>query len=322
MTPRLLLAGLATLAVAACSHASSPEAARAASAAGPVSAPAPVHAAAVAAAKSGPATFQPPPESSIPDGPFGDMVRLGREIFVNTDVAAKAYVGNGLRCSNCHLDAGRLADSAPMWGAYVVYPAYRAKNGHVNTFGERLQGCFRYSMNGKAPPLDAKEMVALETYAFWMARGAPTGEKLPGAGYPKKGFKPPQPPDFARGEQVFKQRCALCHGNDGQGQQVAGRYVFPPLWGPDSFNWGAGMGQLDNAAAFIKANMPFSQGGTLTDQDAWDVAMYMDAHERPQDPRYRGDLAATRKAYHDTPMSLYGTTVDGHLLGSAPATRK
>jgi thiosulfate dehydrogenase len=82
------------------------------------------------------------------------------------------------------------------------------------------------------------------------------------------------------------------------------------------------MHQLDNAAAFIKANMPFSRGGTLSDQDALDVAMFMDAHERPQDPRYTGDLAATRKQFHDTPQSLYGTTVNGHLLGSAPAGRR
>ncbi|MBU6246445.1 MAG: c-type cytochrome [Xanthomonadaceae bacterium] len=321
MTPRHLLAGLAVLALAACSHSAPPPAATAMSQGGIGTGPA-ASVAPPTGAKPVPTIFVPPPESAIPRGPFGDMVRLGREIFVDTGVAAKAYVGNGLRCSNCHLDAGRLANSAPLWGAYVAYPAYRAKNGHVNTLGERLQGCFKYSMNGKAPPLDAKEMVALETYAFWMAKGAPTGEKLPGAGYPKKGFKPPQPPDFARGEAVFKTHCALCHGADGQGQQVAGRYVFPPLWGPDSFNWGAGMGQLDNAAAFIKANMPLSQGGSLTDQDAWDVAMYMDAHERPQDPRFKGDLAATRKAYHDTPMSLYGTTVNGHLLGSAPAMRK
>lgn len=319
MTPRLLFTGFAALVLAACSQASPPgvsqAAAHAVPAAGTVAqAPEP--------ATAKPAAFEPPPESAIPQGPFGDVVRLGREIFVHTDVAAKAYVGNGLRCANCHLDAGRLADSAPLWGAYVSYPAYRAKNGHVNTLGERIQGCFKYSMDGKAPPLDAKEMVALETYAFWMAKGAPVGEKLPGAGYPKKGFKPPQPPDFARGAQVFKAHCALCHGADGQGQKAAGRYVFPPLWGPDSFNWGAGMHQLDNAAAFIKANMPLGLGGTLSDQDAWDVAMYMDAHERPQDPRYQGDLAQTRKAYHDSPMSLYGTTVNGHLLGSQPAVRK
>ena len=280
--------------------------------------PSPAATAAVAKAMSAPA-FTAPSESEIPAGPLGDVIRQGRDIFTDTSAHASAYVGNTLSCSNCHLDAGRLANSAPLWGAYGMYPQYRKKNGHVNTFGERLQGCFRFSMNGKAPPLDSAEMVALETYAWWMAKGAPVGVKLPGAGYPKQDFKPPLPADYARGEKVYVVNCALCHGADGQGQQVAGRNVFPPLWGPQSFNWGAGMHELDNAAAFIKANMPLSRGGTLSDQDAWDVAMYMDAHERPQDPRYTGNLAETRSKYHGTPMSLYGTEVNGHLLGAPPA---
>ena len=264
-----------------------------------------------------PTHFVPPDEADIPTGPFGDVVRRGRDIFTNTREHADAYVGNGLSCSNCHLDAGRLANSAPLWGAYVRYPAYRSKTGQVNDYTERLQGCFMYSMNGKAPPAGSPELIALETYSFWMAQGAPVGAKLPGAGYPK--FKPPQPPDYARGQSVFQDNCALCHGADGQGQQVAGRYVFPPLWGRDSFNWGAGMHQMDNAAAFIKANMPLGRGGSLSDQQAWDVAMFMDAHERPQDPRFTGDVATTRRKFHDDPNSLYGTTVDGRLLGAKPS---
>jgi len=263
------------------------------------------------------AAFAPPPENAIPEGPYGDVVRLGRAIFTHTRENAGAYVGNGLNCSNCHLDAGRLADSAPLWGAWGMYPAYRKKNGHVNSYGERLQGCFMYSMNGKAPPLDSKELIALETYSYWMAKGAPAGTKLPGAGYPDVP-RPARAPDFARGKAVFESRCALCHGADGQGRKVAGNYVFPPLWGPDSFNWGAGMHNVGTAAGFIKANMPFSRGGRLSDQDAWDVAMYMDGHERPQDPRFNGNVAATRKAFHDDPDSLYGTEVDGHRLGSQP----
>jgi thiosulfate dehydrogenase len=320
MNPHYAMACLALLALAACSDRPASDA----SAPTPAAASAP-SATAGASARSAvsrgskPPSFAPPPESAIPKGPFGDVVRQGREIFVNTPEYAKAYVGNGLTCANCHLDAGRLPNSAPLWGAYGMYPAYRSKNKHVNSYGERLQGCFRFSMNGKAPPLDSKEMVALETYSYWMASGAPVGVKLAGSGYPKNGFKAPQPPDYARGETVFRKDCALCHGADGQGQQVADRYVFPPLWGPDSFNWGAGMHELDNAAAFIKANMPLGRGGLLSDQDAWDVAMYMDAHERPQDPRYTGDLAETRKRYHDSPMSLYGTAVNGHVLGAAPA---
>nr|MBP9929524.1 hypothetical protein [Rhodoferax sp.] len=93
---------------------------------------------AVAAAARG--AFRPPPESALPAGAFGDVIRRGREIFVDTPRAASAYVGNGLRCVNCHLDAGRLADSAPLWAAFVSYPAYRSKTKSVTTFQQRLQG--------------------------------------------------------------------------------------------------------------------------------------------------------------------------------------
>jgi len=260
------------------------------------------------------AGFVPPPESAIPDTPFGREVALGRKIFIDPGTYASAYVGNRLSCENCHIDAGRLAYAAPMWGAYPAYPAYRSKNRHVNTFAERVQGCFRFSMNGKAPPLGDPVLVALESYAYWMSQGAPVGASLPGRGYPRLA-RPAKAPDYARGEQVFKSHCALCHGADGQGQQVAGRTVFPPLWGPQSFNWGAGMHQVNNAAGFIKANMPLGRGDTLSDQDAWDVAYFMDAHERPQDPRYAGSIPATRAKYHDSPQSLYGTVVNGKLLG-------
>lgn len=267
--------------------------------------------------------FTPPPDSAIPDDPFGALVREGREIFVHTGQVAKGYVGNGLSCENCHLDAGRLPNSAPMWAAYVRYPRYRAKNGKVNTFAERLQGCFRFSMNGKAPPADSEVIKALTAYSYWLATGAPTGKDLAGFGYPTEGFKPAQAPDYARGAKVYASHCALCHGTDGEGQQAAGGYVFPPLWGAESFNWGAGMGNVNNAAAFIKANMPFSRGGTLTDQQAWDVAYYMDAHERPQDPRFKGSIAATRKQHHDSKWSLYGTVVNGRLLGAGtPAAKR
>jgi thiosulfate dehydrogenase len=265
-----------------------------------------------------PDAFAPPPESAIPTDEFGKQVALGRQIFIDPGRYAKAYVGNQLSCENCHLDAGRLAQSAPLWGAYPMYPAYRSKNHHVNTFAERLQGCFSYSMNGKAPPLGDPVLVALESYAYWMSKGEPIGTSLPGHGYPKLA-KPALAPDYARGETVFKRDCALCHGDDGQGQQAAGRTVFPPLWGAQSFNWGAGMEQVNNAAGFIKANMPLGRGHSLTDQDAWDVAYYMDAHERPQDPRFNGSIPATRAAYHDTPDSLYGTTVNGRLLGNGSA---
>ena len=269
---------------------------------------------------TGVAAGDAPPDPAIANDEFGKVVKLGEAIFRNPAAHAAAYVGNTLTCSNCHLDAGRLANSGPMGAAYVSYPAYRMKNGHVNTFSERLQGCFRYSMNGKAPPLGDAVLVALESYAYVLAKGAPTGGPVPGRGYPEPA-KPAQGLDFARGAAVFGAKCALCHGADGHGKSAWGETVFPPLWGPDSFNWGAGMGSIEHAAGFIKANMPLGQGDSLSDQEAWDVAMFMDSHERPQDPRFTGDVATTRAKFHNAPMSMYGRTVAGVLLGqrSPPA---
>lgn len=260
--------------------------------------------------------FLPPPESDMPEGEFGDVVRLGREIFVDTPRAAPAFVGNSLRCVSCHLDAGRLADSSPLWAAFVSYPAYRSKTRSVTTFQQRLQGCFEYSMNGRAPPLGAPELVALESYSYWLASGAPVDPKMAGRGYPPLSA-PAQTADFVRGEKVYAENCLLCHAADGAGQRTPDGYaVFPALWGPDSFNWGAGMGRISNAAAFVKANMPLGLPGTLSDQQAWDVALYMNSHDRPQDPRYSSSVQDTREAFHATDDSMYGREVAGKVLGA------
>jgi thiosulfate dehydrogenase len=263
--------------------------------------------------------FAPPSLNAIPDTPFGKQVAFGRAIFDSPQTYAHDFVGNDLKCSNCHLGEGRVANSAPMWGAYVAYPQYRAKNGHVNTFAERLQGCFKFSENGKAPPLGDPVLVALESYAYFMAKGAPVGTKMAGQGFLKL-EKPPLKPDYARGQDVYTANCAMCHGFDGAGQAARGETVFPPLWGPRSYNWGAGMSQTNNAADFIKANMPLGKGGSLTDQQAWDVATFIDSQPRPQDPRFTGDIAETRKKFHDEPTSMYGEVANGVLLGQGQPT--
>lgn len=259
--------------------------------------------------------FVPPLKTDIPPGPFGKMVRLGADIFVHTRDYAGRFAGNALSCENCHIDAGRLANSAPMWAAYIAYPAYRKKNRRVISFGQRLQDCFRYSMNGKAPSRASRVLLALETYSFFLARGAPTGKALKGRGYlelsdPKQGMS------YSRGRTVFQHYCALCHGENGQGRHTEnGGQGFPPLWGGESYNWGAGMANIELAAGFIKANMPLGLGGFLTVQQSWDVASYIDSHIRPEDPRFDGSVSATREKYHNSPTSMYGRVVNGILLG-------
>lgn len=266
--------------------------------------------------------FQPPSGAEIPDSPFGEAVKRGRDIFMNTSTNAGEYVGNGLACANCHLDGGRQPMSAPMWAAWTRYPMYRAKNDQINTMEDRVMDCFTFSMNaqhsvaGGPPPHGSDIYRDLESYFYWLATGAPTNVPMDGNGFGKVaktdlGYSP------ERGAEVFAANCAVCHGPDGQGQTDAnGRIVFPPLWGPNSYNWGAGMARVDTAAAFIKNNMPLSQPGKLSDQEAWDVAAYIDSHERPKDAR-QGDMTIeeTRQRFHDGDQIYYGQEVNGVLLG-------
>jgi thiosulfate dehydrogenase len=293
----------------------------------------PDHGAPPAGRATGPeGSFQPPARDAVPDGVFGDVIREGEAIFADTNVhpVSSEYVGNGQACGNCHLDAGRLAASAPLWAAWVAYPAYRTKNKKVNTYIERIQGCFEYSMNaqasaaGRPPAADSAAMVSLVAYSYWLAKGAPTGDDtMPGRGFPRlketdQGFDP------ERGAAVYAAKCALCHGEGGAGVALPdGRTLFPPLWGAESFNWGAGMHRIDTAAAFIKHNMPLGLAESLSDQESWDLAAFINSHERPQDPRYQGDLAATTKEFHGGKFDYYGRREgpDGSLLGERPASK-
>lgn len=258
--------------------------------------------------------FQPPLEKNIPDNDFGKMVKHGRDVFMDTQTYARPYVGNALNCVNCHLDAGRLANSAPLWAAYGTYPAYRAKTKKVDSIENRMQGCFMYSMNGKAPAVDSDEMKSLVVYMYWMSEGAPVGKTLPGRVYLDL-KKPKREVSWDAGEKVYQNNCLICHGKDGNGQYVDGKTVFPALWGKNSFNWGAGMHRINTAAGFIKANMPLGQGGKLTDQEAWDVAYYVNSHERPKDPRQKGSVEEAKKDLHEENCS-YGKEIHGEKLGT------
>jgi thiosulfate dehydrogenase len=221
-----------------------------------------------------------PGDSSLQQGPLGDAVRYGERIVNDTQAVVAAYAGNGLTCSNCHINGGRVAYAAPFAGLTGDFPEYRARTGRVESLEERINDCFLRSMNGRAVPPASAEMIGLLAYIAWLSQGVPTGAEVKGRGF--QSIQSPSPPNASRGAALFGERCAACHGADGQGTHGAGRtYVFPPLWGPDSFNSGAGMARLSIAAAFVQAKMPLGAGGTLSDQQAFDLAAFLTAKPRP-----------------------------------------
>jgi thiosulfate dehydrogenase len=238
------------------------------------------------AAQAGPPVLPPPALeqklASLPRDPYDDLLRLGYRLFIDTPGYAPRYSGNALSCGNCHLDAGQRPGASPMWAAWGMYPAWLPRRGRVSSFEERVQQCFRYSMNGRPPPLDSDEVRALSAYSQWLARGQTVGEELPGRGFPA--VTATATPDPAHGAALYGQRCALCHGADGAGQRQAdGHYTFPPLWGPASYNKGAGMAQAGLLARFLKGNMPYGNAD-LRDQEATDLAAWIDGQDRPADP--------------------------------------
>jgi thiosulfate dehydrogenase len=225
-------------------------------------------------------TVSPARGQPIPEGPLGDAIRLGEQIVTRTTVYARSYVGARLNCTSCHLEGGRQRDAGPWVGIWGLFPAYSERSSSVETLDDRINECFERSMNGKPLPRDGAEMRGILAYMAWLSRGVPTGAPMPGRGFPR--IRPSREPDATKGRQIYLAKCAACHRPDGQG--IAGpddAPVFPPLWGDRSFNIGAGMARIDTAAAFVRAKMPLGQGGTLSDQEAYDVAAYFTRQPRP-----------------------------------------
>jgi thiosulfate dehydrogenase len=238
--------------------------------------------------------WTPPDIGTVGDDAFGKLVKYGYALMTDTanqigpavSDPAKRYAGSNLTCQNCHLKAGTQPYAVPLVGVWGQFPQYRGREGEVGTLEERINGCMERSMNGRALPLAGREMKAFLAFTKWVSTGIPDGAKLTGAGALSV-KEPGRAADLAHGREVYAQVCATCHGTEGLGQRAesGNGYQFPPLWGPDSYNNGAGMSRLLSAAAFIKSNMP--RGTTyatpsLSDADAYDVAGFINSNERPQ----------------------------------------
>ena len=234
---------------------------------------APRSAAPPAAPPSQPPRSSPAADTVPPAGPAGVAVRRGHALLAATRDSLPSHVGNSLRCFSCHLDEGRRATALPLVGSYVHYPQFRARGARVDLIEDRVNDCFVRSLNGHPLVATGEDMRDIVAYLAWLSRNVAARDTVRAAGIPSLATLDA---DSARGSAIFTESCARCHGASGQGSVVA-----PPLWGAKSYNIGAGMARYRTAALFIAQNMPFDRPGSLSPQQALDVARYVDTRPRP-----------------------------------------
>jgi cytochrome c len=234
----------------------------------------------------------PPPAAP----PRGERARAWSEIRLGHQVATRTYellggrpgaaVGSRLHCSSCHLDAGGDPDAAWWVDMAVHYPTPEKLQARINA-------CFTRSLNGRdlcEPGKDCNanpHMRGLLAYMGWLSRSfhARQPGKTAARGFPdEQDPEAHKPGDASRGRALFAQRCAYCHNREGQGRYEHGVYFRPALWGPQSFNARAGLGRTATLAAFIRANMPYTSGKSLSWEQARDLAAFIAAQCRPGGP--------------------------------------
>lgn len=235
------------------------------------------------------------------------------------------YSGNNLACANCHLKAGVQAGSGSWVGVLDRFPQFGARGNRIGTIEDRINGCMERSMNGKKLAVASDKMEAIVAYMDWLSEGLPEDKRKAYQGYPS--IKIPEAAvDMEKGKAVYKKECVICHGMNGQGikKPEGAGYTYPPLWGPDSYNDGAGMNRVITAAEFIKSNMPYLQATwenpKLTDEEAYHVAGYINSFSRPVKANTENDYPDKKLKPVSTPYGPWEDdfSAEQHKYGPFP----
>jgi thiosulfate dehydrogenase len=248
-----------------------------------------------------------------------DLIARTQDYFGDNGLVRPASI-NGMNCQNCHLDAGSKPFGNNYFAVQSTYPQMRARSGSLETIPKRVNDCFQRSLNGQPLDTTSHEMLAILAYLRWLGTGVPKGEKPKGAGLVEVPFLD-RAADPVRGADIYQQKCASCHAADGQGLPMPdGARRYPPLWGPQSYNEGAGLFRLSRFAGYVKANMPFGatyQSPQLSDEEAWDVAAFVNSQPRPAHPFLKTDWPKIEKKPFDHPFGPYADTFPErqHKLG-------
>lgn len=219
-----------------------------------------------------------------------ESVKYGRDLIAHTadylgPNGSVSKMSNGMNCQNCHLQAGTQPWGNNYSAVQATYPKFRERSGSKENQIKRVNDCFQRSLNGTGLDSTSKEMKGILAYIKWLGTDVPK-KKIPrGSGIFKiKGLK--RACDPLLGKTVYEKKCQSCHQLNGEGVLAANgkSYTYPPLWGKNSYNIGAGLFRISNFAGYVKYNMPFGvtyEKPQLSDQDAWDVAAYVNSMPRP-----------------------------------------
>lgn len=272
---------------------------------------------------------------SLRDSPEQDdrgtevSVEYGRALIRETSVMmgpnhedpAMRLSGSNLDCSSCHLESGTTPGTLSLLAASSRYPRFSGRDGVEGDLLDRINGCMERSMNGIKLSRDSAELRSMVAYVESLGNQfAAMGATRREANEPPPFNEPPRAANREAGSLVYEERCQVCHGDNGQGLQetldIREGYLFPPLWGPDSFNDGAGMHRVLTAANFIKARMPLGQPD-LTDEQAFDVAAYINSKERPHMANLEVDYPDRKNKPVDGPYGPYADPfpIEQHRIG-------
>ena len=240
-------------------------------------------------------------DQSLDRSPRGATIRLGYRIFTDTRREANAYTYANVSCSNCHLNAGQRERALPLVGVSAVYPEMNRRAARMFTLEDRIIDCFKRSENGtgraahRLPTLEASEVQAVKAYLDWLSEGYEAGKNPPWRGKnviaPDKVI-PVATLDPTKGEVLFLEKCINCHGQDGQGVQIGDKKAAP-LWGPESWNDGAGAARIYTLAGIIRYAMPYLDPGSLSDEEAQQIAAFITSKPRPAYPFKRDDYVTS-----------------------------
>ena len=249
-------------------------------------------------------------DKGLDDSKLSSDIRWGFKLFTNTPAEVPNFAPSRMTCNNCHLNGGQREKSLPLVGVAGMFPEYNRRSGRLYSLTDRIVDCFLRSENATgatengggreaAPESDhkdgsriagpsptSKEVLALAAYITWLARGTPVGNNPAWRGQntiAAKALIPVAKLDARKGEAIFTERCITCHGTDGQGVAVGDKKPGP-LWGPDSWNDGAGAARIYTLAGIIRYAMPYLDPGSLTDEDAQNVAAFINSKPRPAYP--------------------------------------